>query len=238
MWHSNSGDQLPLSWSFTRNPAYCGFMIWGCASATTIFIFYYWLSLGQRLCIDFSVPVPANFLTTLRSHLDVTCSCYFWFSLRINVMYSCSFSWEKTEPQGILPFSCFVLFCRLPGRMGWGFKWTADLEFVFKVTSLDHPFLKSFLVSNVNFIKLVDSTALAHFRAHGLKRKSIFVLVFKAFCRWMYQFLVTKILCCMRGFTPGLYHCWGDCEREVRGYSDAEFQCFKSEETEQYLRGC
>jgi len=28
------------------------------------------LSVGQRLCIDF---FPANFLTTLRSHLDVTC---------------------------------------------------------------------------------------------------------------------------------------------------------------------
>ena len=34
------------------------------------------LSVGQRLCINFSVS-RANFLTTLRSHLDVTCSCYF-----------------------------------------------------------------------------------------------------------------------------------------------------------------
>jgi len=46
------------------------------------------LSVGQRLCIDFSVPVPANFLTTLRSHMDVTCSCYFWSSLRMSVVYT------------------------------------------------------------------------------------------------------------------------------------------------------
>jgi len=40
------------------------------------------------------VPSTANFLTTLRSHLDVTCSCYFWSSLRKNVVhnYSCRFS--------------------------------------------------------------------------------------------------------------------------------------------------
>jgi len=34
-------------------------------------------SVGERQCIDFSVPVHANFLTTLRSHMDITCSCYF-----------------------------------------------------------------------------------------------------------------------------------------------------------------
>ena len=34
------------------------------------------LSVGQRLYINFSIS-RANFLTTLRSHLDVTCSCYF-----------------------------------------------------------------------------------------------------------------------------------------------------------------
>ena len=38
------------------------------------------LFVGQRLCIDFSV-LRANFLTTLHSHLEVTCSCYFWSSL-------------------------------------------------------------------------------------------------------------------------------------------------------------
>jgi len=35
---------------------------------------------------------PANFLIVLRSHLDVTCSCYFWCNLRMNVVYSCSCS--------------------------------------------------------------------------------------------------------------------------------------------------
>ena len=34
------------------------------------------LSVGQRLCINFFVST-ANFLITLRSHLDDTCSCYF-----------------------------------------------------------------------------------------------------------------------------------------------------------------
>ena len=38
------------------------------------------LSVGQRLCINFYVS-RANFLTTLRLHLDVTYSCYFWSSL-------------------------------------------------------------------------------------------------------------------------------------------------------------
>jgi len=37
----------------------------------------YWLSVGQRLCINFSVLVLANFLTTLHSHLDITCSCFY-----------------------------------------------------------------------------------------------------------------------------------------------------------------
>ena len=37
------------------------------------------LSVGQRLCANFYVS-RANFLTTLRSHLDVTCSCYLWSS--------------------------------------------------------------------------------------------------------------------------------------------------------------
>jgi len=46
------------------------------------------LFVGQRLCIDFSVPVPANFLTTLHSHLDFTCSCCFWSSLSCNFIIS------------------------------------------------------------------------------------------------------------------------------------------------------
>ena len=44
---------------------------------------------GQRLCINFFVS-RANFLTTLRSHLDVTCSCYFGSILfNVDVNYSC-----------------------------------------------------------------------------------------------------------------------------------------------------
>jgi hypothetical protein len=38
------------------------------------------LSIRQRLCVNFYVS-RANFLTILRSHLDVTCSYYFWSSL-------------------------------------------------------------------------------------------------------------------------------------------------------------
>ena len=40
------------------------------------------LFVGHRLCIDFYVS-RANLLTTLRSHLDITSSCYFWSSLLI-----------------------------------------------------------------------------------------------------------------------------------------------------------
>ena len=46
------------------------------------------LSIGQRLCINFFVP-RANFLTTLRSHLDVACTRYFSSSLfNVGVDYS------------------------------------------------------------------------------------------------------------------------------------------------------
>ena len=48
------------------------------------------LSIGQILCIGFCVS-RANFLTTLRSHLDVTCSWYFMSCLfNVDVNYSCS----------------------------------------------------------------------------------------------------------------------------------------------------
>jgi len=50
------------------------------------------LFLGQRLCINFFVS-RANFQTTLCSHLDATCSRYFWFSLEMNVVAS----WIKIE---------------------------------------------------------------------------------------------------------------------------------------------
>ena len=47
------------------------------------------MSIGQRLCINFSVS-RVNFLTTLRSHSDITCSCYFGyngFSVDVNYSY-------------------------------------------------------------------------------------------------------------------------------------------------------
>ena len=62
------------------------------------------LFVGQRLCINFSVS-KANFLTTLRSHLDATRSCYFWSSLfHVDfkysyihlVNYSCSLKWAAS----------------------------------------------------------------------------------------------------------------------------------------------
>ena len=46
------------------------------------------LSIVHRLCINLSVS-RANFLTTLRSHLDVTCSYYFGCSLfNVDVNYN------------------------------------------------------------------------------------------------------------------------------------------------------
>ena len=47
------------------------------------------LFVGQRLCINFFVS-SENFLITLRSHFNVTCSFYFWLSLlNVDVNYSC-----------------------------------------------------------------------------------------------------------------------------------------------------
>jgi hypothetical protein len=43
------------------------------------------MSVGQRLRIDFFVS-RANFLITLRSHLDVTYSYYFWSNLGIDIV--------------------------------------------------------------------------------------------------------------------------------------------------------
>ena len=54
------------------------------------FLLFYWLCLQDSLrqCIDFSV-LRAHFLTTLRSHLDVTCSCYFKSNLfNVDIKYS------------------------------------------------------------------------------------------------------------------------------------------------------
>jgi len=71
----------------------------------------YWLCLydsvfvWQRLCINCSVS-RANFLITLCSHLDVTCSCYFWSSWGMDVVdrYSYNFSQERTA------FHNFIVF--------------------------------------------------------------------------------------------------------------------------------
>ena len=62
------------------------------------------LFVGQRLGIDFYVS-RAKFLTTLRSHLDIACSCFFypihlmWILAIVSYIYyhSCSlkFYWKK-----------------------------------------------------------------------------------------------------------------------------------------------
>ena len=50
------------------------------------------LYVGHRLCINFSVS-RANFLTTLSSHLNVTCSYYFSSNLfNVGVDYSVIYS--------------------------------------------------------------------------------------------------------------------------------------------------
>ena len=55
------------------------------------------LFVGQRVCINFSVS-RANFLTTLHSYLDITCSCYFWSSLfNVDVIYNYSCSLKCIE---------------------------------------------------------------------------------------------------------------------------------------------
>jgi len=91
-----------------------------CKKSTHVFLFRIITSLltlfvRQRLCIDFSVPVPANFLTTLHSHsLDVTCSCYFWYNLSMNVVYNCTSTvvvfHKKRQSLTVPPFSCFISF--------------------------------------------------------------------------------------------------------------------------------
>jgi hypothetical protein len=39
---------------------------------------------------------------------------------------------------------------------------------------------------------------------------------------------VTKFYAVRQGYTRGLFYSWADCEREVKGYSGAEFKSFKS----------
>lgn len=48
---------------------------------------------------------------------------------------------------------------------------------------------------------------------------------------------VRKFYAVRQGFNPGLYYSWTDCEREVKGFSKAEFRSFRSQEdAERYLR--
>ena len=54
------------------------------------------LSVGRRLCINFYVS-RANFLSTLRSHSDVKCFCYFWYNWFIvdrNYLYRVNYSFS------------------------------------------------------------------------------------------------------------------------------------------------
>ncbi len=40
-----------------------------------------------------------------------------------------------------------------------------------------------------------------------------------------------------RGFKPGVYYSWVDCEREVKGFSNAEFRSFRyRNDADNYLR--
>ena len=58
-----------------KNLVNCGYF-GSCPRSETLSMFLLLApSVGQRLCIDFFVS-GENFLTTLQSHLDVTCSCY------------------------------------------------------------------------------------------------------------------------------------------------------------------
>lgn len=46
-----------------------------------------------------------------------------------------------------------------------------------------------------------------------------------------------KIYVVKRGYTPGIYYRWSDCEREVSGFRNAKYRGFRSlEEAELYLR--
>jgi hypothetical protein len=60
-----------VNYSYAYLDITCSFFLWSNLLA---------LSVGQSLCVNFYVS-RANFLTTLRSHLDITHSCYFWSCL-------------------------------------------------------------------------------------------------------------------------------------------------------------
>jgi len=46
-----------------------------------------------------------------------------------------------------------------------------------------------------------------------------------------------KIYAVRRGFNPGLYYSWPECEREVRGFSNSDYRSFRSQaDAELYLR--
>ena len=68
-----SGADVSVNFSF---PSVCGFIGFVCRTET------------MHQVINFSVS-KANFLTTLRSHLNLTCSCYFGSNLfNVDINYS------------------------------------------------------------------------------------------------------------------------------------------------------
>jgi len=67
-------------------------------------------SLFVGLDRDFFVS-KANFLTALRSYLDVTCPYYFWFNLGMNLVVSFGFSYERAELDGSTVFLFETLNC-------------------------------------------------------------------------------------------------------------------------------
>ena len=79
------------------------------------------LFVGQRLCINFFVS-SENFLITLRSHFNVTCSFYFWLSLlNVDVNYSCFLNCiEKNLVKYNYFGSCWLLILNFLGD-----KWVA-----------------------------------------------------------------------------------------------------------------
>jgi len=68
--------------SYIPKTAHVKFRATSSSLPTTLWCYYRGQNylIGQRLCVNFYVS-RANVLTTLRSHLDVTCSCYFWSNL-------------------------------------------------------------------------------------------------------------------------------------------------------------
>lgn len=39
-----------------------------------------------------------------------------------------------------------------------------------------------------------------------------------------------RVYAVRKGFVRGIYTSWGDCERQVEDYSEADFRCFRTQE--------